>query len=828
MTIKLSTRASVLYLLLSLFSFAFFLSGCGGGTPPTPDLLSLDEHASGNNQAAPQRATLAKPFRVVVEGPVERGLLGGKGSRRSVPTATVRFIVENPGTGAVFADTGGPSIEVMTDAGGTASAVLRLGDWSGDVWVNAALPAYPNVKPVRMRAIAGVEILGRDLECATGGVVDEIGVRLQQPDGDPVPGVEVYFRAEGITEGASVKQERVITGANGIAVTSWKLGNKVRRYFASAEIRDTRENVSSKERFDVRAIEFEAMATNKPNMLVVLVGGLAVFIFGMKLMSEGLQRMADRRLRSALHFMTQNRFMAVGAGTLITAIIQSSSATTVMTVGFVNAGMMTLEQAIGVVFGANIGTTVTAQIIAFRLDALAYPAIAVGLVMSALAKRAQFKALGEGILGFGLLFLGMTTMSNILEPLRHSPQFISWFSLFDCTPVNGRIMPPLAAFMCIIIGTATTCIVQSSSATVGLVLALCSQGLISFYTAVPLILGDNIGTTITANLAAIGANRNARRAALAHTLFNVFGTLYMYFLFFLPLWGGHPLFLGFVDWITPGQVFSSHPENLLRHAANAHSAFNLFNVLLFLPFTNLLATVCQTLIPMTEADRTTVLKYLEPKLLQSPAIALTQAVKEVEYMVLQGQKSVNETCDLFCERETRLIPKIIERENLIDRLQTEITAYLVQLSQTTLDPAESALIPALIHTVNDAERLGDHAESLVELYQLLVEHDHKISKKALKGLREFQEELNHEFQAIYEILASRDGSGLPKAIEIDKTLKAKVKELTDLHIVRLDAGKCDVQAGVIFLDALAHLERVGDHLVNIAERAATVVQVTRL
>jgi len=812
---------------LPLLLTALLLTGCGGGGAPLPDKLSQDEHASGDNQAGPHGELLALPFRAVLVGPQEEGMLGGTGQRRFVPNISVRYSVLNPSCGAVFEGSGEAGALVVTDAGGTATAHLRLGTSCGDVLVEASLPDFPDIPPVAFRALAGVRKIGKKLEDRTGGTIDEFGVQLKNSDGTAAQGVKVFFRVEGTAEDASVKNESVLTDAEGKATTSWKLGKKIQRYYASVEIRDRRPLIPPKDRFDVRVIQFKAMATNKREMLVVLLGGLAVFIFGMKLMSEGLRRMADRRLRSVLSFMTQNRFMAVGAGMLLTAMIQSSSATTVMTVGFVNAGLMTLSQAIGVVFGANIGTTVTAQIIAFRLDALAYPAIAVGLVMAGLMKKPQWKALGQAILGFGLLFLGMTTMSGILKPLRYSPEFVAWFQMFDCTPKSGGFVPPLPALMCIVIGTAMTCAIQSSSATVGLVMALASQGLISFHTALPLILGDNIGTTITANFAAIGTNRNARRTAIAHTVFNVFGAMYMYALLFVPLWNGQPVFLGFVDWITPGEVFAAQPENLLRHVANAHTAFNLFNVALFLPFTTTMAKVCHKIIPLTEADRDTVLHYLDPKLLQSPAIALEQAVHEVAYMVRKGQNSTMEACELLCNGKDKLAESILEREELIDRLQQEITEYLVSLSRRNLSPSESALIPALIHAVNDAERLGDHAEDLVELHQLFKEGKHKWGAKAIKDLREIQGLLNEQFEAIHQALEKGEMGAVARAIEGEAKITEALQRATDVHVKRLDKGKCDVQAGVIFLDALAHLDRVGDHIVNIAERAGRIIEVAK-
>jgi Na/Pi-cotransporter len=802
------------------------LPGCTRNDTGIPARLSLDKHASGNDQTAFYAEPYASPLRLLVESALEPGLLGGKGERRPIVGQSVHFEIENPETGAVFDSNGLTTLDSVTDSSGTASALLRSGAYPGDVMVRASLDDYPDLGSVSFRAVVGVERIGTRLEGSTGDLVGPFGVRLLNPDGTPATGVEVNFRVSGNSEGSKVSKHRVLTDEDGKAETFWSLGNKVQQYFADVEIVDDRPNASLNQRFNVRTIGFEAMGNNMTHMVVVLFGGLAIFLYGMMLMSEGLQNMADRRLKRILQFMTQNRVMAVIAGAVMTGIIQSSSATTVMTVGFVNAGMMSLTQAIGVVFGANIGTTVTAQIIAFKLDDLAFPAIAIGLALMMFVRRQSWKSFGQILLGFGLLFLGMMTMSDILEPLSHSPDFQAWFQLFDCTPPPGGMMPAGKALMCILIGTLTTVVVQSSSATVGLVLALSSQGLIGFYTAVPLILGDNIGTTITANLAAIGTSRNARRAALAHTLFNLFGTIYMYILFFVPLWDGQPLFLGFVEWITPGEVLNGANENLMRHVANSHTAFNVINVCVFLGFTGTLAKVCQFIIPVLDSERDSVLRYLEPKLLSAPAIALEQAVREVVFMVRKGQKSMNESCELLCDDSEKFVDSILAREDVIDKLQHEITSYLVELSRTKLDPDESALIPVLVHAVNDAERLGDHAESQVELHRLLKEMNLRLSDEDRTGIREFQDELNAEFECIFKTLEEGDADSVANAHRIHKRLKLLMKRLTDDHVLRLNQGDRDVQAGVIYLDALAHLERVGDHLVNIAERSARVLRVT--
>jgi len=814
---------------LMLCALLVFFAGCGPSVTPMPDRLTPDKHASGDNQADFQGETLPLPFQVVLESPVEPGMLGGAGERHPVPNATIRFEVENPLTGARFVENNESVLETKTDAGGAAFARLKLGNWCGDVWIVASAPDHSNIKPVRLRAISGVRRLGKNLEAATGGIIDQIGLELHNPDGTPAEGIEVFFRVQGgSSNDSSVGNTRVISDAQGRAVTTWKMGDEVKRYFCSVQINDNRSDIQPQERFDVALIEFESMAMNHLQLLTVLLGGLAVFIFGMTIMSKGLQRMADKRLRAALQFMTRNRFMGVLTGTVITALIQSSSATTVMLIGFVNAGMLTLAQGIGVVFGANIGTTMTAQLIAFKIDEMSYPAIAIGLLMTMVFKRPQLKAAGESLLGFGLLFLGMMTMSDILKPLRYSPEFIAWFSWFDCAPPEGGgIMPVWSVIMCVFIGTATTCVVQSSSATIGIVLALCSQGIINFHTAVPLILGDNIGTTITANMAALNANRDAKRVALAHTFFNLFGSAYMILLFYVPVWDGQPLFLGFIDWITPGEVFSSHPENLLRHAANSHTFFNIFNVILFLPFTITLARFCHWLLPVREAEQETVLQYLEPNLLQSPAIALAQAVNEVVFMIRKGEKSMNESCDLLCGGPSSLAKSIIEREAIIDQLQKEIIEYLVQLSQGDTTPEQSEIIPEMIHVINDAERLGDHAESLVKIEETLKAINHTLTPEANKAIQDIRACLNKQFEAIYRVLHGIDPHAAKDAIDAADELTQIIEQATAEKVQRLDAGRVSVQGSVVFLDALAHLERVGDHLVNIAERAAGILEVVR-
>ena len=802
------------------------LAGCGAGSRIHPDRIALGPNASGNNQCGLYGDVLAKPLRVFVEGPHERGLLGGKGGRRPASGAEVIFEIEEPESGATFSENSETTYSATTDVAGLASACLRLGQRPGDVTVLASVATPEGLASVRFRATAGVQVLHESLEGPTGGVLEDVGLVLHDPSGKPAEGVTVYFRLQENHAQSSVKPERVVTDAKGRAVTSWTLGAETQQYFLMAEIEDARPQVPPEQRFRGRHLLFEAMALSKGTMFVHLMGGVAIFIFGMKLMSGGLQRMADRRLKAILQAVTRNRWLAVGVGALITAMIQASGATTVMVVGFVNAGLLNLTQAVGVVFGANIGTTITAQIIAFKLNALAFPAIALGLILSSVGRKQSARALGESILGFGLLFLGMTMMSGILKPLRHSPEFISWFQLFQCDPVNG-VVPWRPALMCVVIGTATTILVQSSSATVGLVMALSGQGLVSFYTAVPMVLGDNIGTTVTALFVSLGANRNAKRAAVAHTLFNVIGATYMYLLLFLPLWNGHPLFLGLIDAITPGDVFAMVPENLPRHVANAHTTFNIANCLIFLPFIGLMVRICEWVIPLKSADQETVMEYLDTRLLMTPAIALDRAVSEVDYMVQRAQEAFELGCAYFHGGADELDAKVRQGEKRIDRLQREITDYLVEMTRQELSQEEAALIPLLIHVVNDAERIGDHAEDLVALAHQRRENEIAFTPSAEKDLRDLEDLVREQFRAAHLALGEKERGQRRQTKRTEAVITELVDQITESHMRRLETGECETLTGIVYLDYIANLERIADHLLSIGKRSKRIVRVTR-
>lgn len=443
-------------------------------------------------------------------------------------------------------------------------------------------------------------------------------------------------------------------------------------------------------------------------LIVTVFGGLSIFIYGMGLMSEGLTLIAGQRLKAALGLMTKNRVAAIAAGAGITALIQSSSATSVMTVGFVNAGLLSLEQAIGVIFGANVGTTITGQLVSFKLTDLALPAVTLGVIGLMIAKRQATRGVWRTILGFGLLFFGMTMMSHELKAVAQLPEFVRFFSLFDCTPTASGFLPVGSVLGAIAVGTLCTMVVQSSSATIGITIALAEAGLINLWTAIPIVLGDNIGTTVTAALASIGTNVNAKRTALAHALFNLIGTTLLVSTFVLVFGNSAgvkaPAFFHLVNACTEGNGFGG--VNPGRHVAMAHTLFNVTNVVVLAFFIPLLARLCRTIIRTNDEDR---VKILETHLLATPSLAL-QAVRTALSDLTRRAWTVASVALQNCLGKADVNSESIENaEREIDDLRGQIRNYLIELSQRKLSAKEAEMIPELLHCANDAERISDLA-----------------------------------------------------------------------------------------------------------------------
>ena len=544
-----------------------------------------------------------------------------------------------------------------------------------------------------------------------------------------------------------------------------------------------------------------------------LVGGLGLFLFGMKIMSEGLQKVAGDRMRKILAALTNNRFIGTLVGLAVTAIIQSSSATTVMVVGFVNAGLMSLVQSIGVVLGANIGTTVTAQLIAFKITKFALPAIGVGAGLKLFSSSRRWTYIGEILLGFGILFFGLQIMEQAFEPLKQSQEFRDMFVLVGNHHLVG-----------VLIGAVLTMIVQSSSATIGITIALASTGLISFEASVALILGENIGTTITANLAAIGTNLAARRTAFAHFLFNVLGVAYILALF--------PYFIHFINSVTPGDadfviqtqqqaasfggVLGDKPF-IARHIANAHTLFNVVNTLIFLPLVGLLARLTTVLIRGREEEMEFHLKYIDNRVLNTPPIALGQARAETRRMAQTALEMVDETVAFLQDFDEKRIPSLEKKEDLVDLLQKEIIDFLVSLSQKSITPETSKDIASMMHMVNDLERVGDHCENIWRLGQRKRDQNIGFSEIAVNEILDMAKHTREFLAFVAEAIERGDRAIFDKANHMESVVDDIEETLRNNHISRLHTGECAVLSGLIFLDMLHNFEKIGDHTYNVAK-----------
>jgi len=528
-----------------------------------------------------------------------------------------------------------------------------------------------------------------------------------------------------------------------------------------------------------------------------MLGGLGLLLFGMTLMSEGLQKVAGAKLKGILKFLTNKPIAGVLVGTGVTAVVQSSSATTVMVVGFVNAGLVSLRQAIGVIMGANIGTTITAQLIAFHLDRYALPAIGIGFALMFFGKQRKLRSWGQVLLGFGLLFFGLVVIKQMLLPFKEMQAVSDFFLRFSSNPLFGL----MAGFL-------ITLLLQSSSAVVGFIQASALVGIIDFPTAIAAMLGSNIGTTITAQLASIGTSISSRRTAMAHTLFNVLGVVIILPFFYSGV------FQNFVDFITPGTITN---DNIMRHIANAHTMFNVFNTIVFLPFIALFAKVATLFVPGEVEPDHAQPKYLEEHLLATPSIALDQSVKEIVRMLDVSRLAVKEAMKAFFEKEAKFLKNVSKKEDAIDNLQVEITNYVVKISQRDLTPEESERLPVLLHSVNDVERIGDHAENLAELAERAIEEKLPFSDIAIGELKTIYNTVNSMMEDVKEAFLSQDSACAEKALKKEDAINRLQLELRGNHIRRLNSRECVPLSGVIFLDFVNNLEKIGDHLTNVAQ-----------
>jgi len=542
-------------------------------------------------------------------------------------------------------------------------------------------------------------------------------------------------------------------------------------------------------------------------MIFGTVGGLGLFLFGMGFMSDGLKKVAGQKLKSLLESLTKHKVIGVIVGALTTCLIQSSSATTVMTVGFVNAGLLNLKQALSVVIGANVGTTITAGLVSilavFKITNYALPVVGIGFLLNIIGKTQKAKSIGQVMLGFGILFIGIHFMKEGFNPLKDHQgvqEALIWL---------GR--NPLLA---VLAGTVITMLLQSSSASIAMIQMLAFQGAFGMdwhlvlQVAIPYILGDNIGTTITAQLAALRSSRNAKRTAMGHTIFNVIGVIYI-----LPLvWIGW--YSTAVEWLTPGQLGQN---TIMSNIFFAHLMFNVFNTILFLPFIQGLAAVVVKILPVTEAELAQKPVVLEKHLLDTPVIALEQAKREIIRMARTAKKAVMRSIGGIIENDSKQLGSVRGIEDFIDLLQLEITSYLSALSRRNLSDEVSIELPVLLHTVNDLERVGDHAVNIVEIAERKIGQKLSFSSSALAEAHILSKEIENMCDDIIKALKDNDMKSVKSALAHENNLNRMQIEFRRSHVDRMSGGVCSPQAGLIFIDLVDNIEKIGDHLTNIAQ-----------
>ncbi len=538
------------------------------------------------------------------------------------------------------------------------------------------------------------------------------------------------------------------------------------------------------------------------SMFVFMFSGLGLFLYGMNLMSEGLEKAAGNKMKSIVGALTTNRFMGVAVGAFVTAVVQSSSASTVMVVGFVNAGIMNLTQAIGVIMGANIGTTITSVLVALKLTDVAPFAIGIGVMMLLFSKNTKTKRYAQIILGFGLLFLGMDTMKHGMGDLKHSPVLTNVIASFG----SGGFFNTLAA---IFVGFGVTAIVQSSSATTGILVGLAATGNISLAAAFPILLGTNIGTCVTALISSVGASKNARRAAIMHLAFNVLGTV---------------IFIVFLRGITLSFVTSvlatRYQFDVAAQVAASHVIFNIITTALLIWFAPFLVKFAQFVIPVTEDEKEEedeVVKYLDDRILETPYIAMAQVSKEILHMGQLSIKQFKLSIESFVEEDEMKAKRTFAIEKNVNELEHAIAAYLVKLGNKEMSAHQREIIDEYIYVIGDIERVGDHAENLAEMTLYRMNNKVQFSDFAIKEIEEFGERVIKSYEQTLTALKENNQLLARNVIEREGEIDLTEKNLRKKHIKRLNEGKCQPSAGVLFLDIINNLERIGDHASNIAK-----------
>ena len=529
--------------------------------------------------------------------------------------------------------------------------------------------------------------------------------------------------------------------------------------------------------------------------ILTMAGGLGLFLFGMELMSDSIEKVAGARLRRILEIFTTNRFMGMIVGIIFTGIIQSSSACTVMVVSFVNSGLMNLYQAAGVILGANIGTTITSQLVSFNLSKIAPLILLVGVVVMMFTKKEKVRKVAEGVVGFGILFVGLSTMSQAMANMKNEPQVVN------------LLMSLKNPFLATLMGFALTAIIQSSSVTVSIVLLLANQDLLPLPITLYIILGCNIGACATAMLASMTGKKDAKRAALIHLLFNIIGTVIIYIALFVA-----------GDQIV--ELIKSISADNGRFVANAHTLIKIAQVIMLFPFTGWLVKMTYLIVPGEDQKvgyrESYQLKYIGDKVVFNPATAVVEVVKELERMASLAEENLNRAMNALITLDEEDIEEVYEVEKNINFLNHAITDYLVKINQTTLPIEDLNSLGALFHVVNDIERIGDHAENVADAARQRKEEGVSISKEAQKELGDMLEMVNKIIRYAVEMFAKSDETHMQEIITLEDQVDEKERELQKKHVERLTKGECSPEAGMIFSDIVSGLERVADHATNIA------------
>lgn len=528
--------------------------------------------------------------------------------------------------------------------------------------------------------------------------------------------------------------------------------------------------------------------------IFTLFGGLGFFLFGMKLMSEGLEKAAGAKMRGILEFFTKNRFIGMMVGIVFTAIIQSSNATTVMVVSFVDSGLMNLMQASGVILGANIGTTVTGQLIAFDLSDIAPLVVIIGVVMVMFCKKQNVKKIGEVVLGFGILFMGLRIMGESMEAVKESPQILEFLSSLT------------SPFTAILVGFIITAILQSSSATVGIILLMVSQRLLAFDICPFIILGCNIGSCVSAILVSLSGKKDAKRAAMIHFIFNVIGSFIMFVILLVA-----------IGPITDALLAMSG-GNLARAVANVHTLMKVFEVLLLFPFMGWIVKLACKVVPGKDAapEDEYELLYIGRGTMIVPTTAFANGIHEIEHMAKAAIENLKISMKTLCDPKEEEIEEVYRKENYIDFLNRKITDYLVKINEMDLPFEDSRQMGGLFHVVNDIERIGDHAENFADSAKDRIERGIVFSEKATKQLQDMTADVITLLEYSLDMFTNKNQEHMQEILELEDNIDEKERKMQRSHVKRLTKNKCTPEAGMLFSDTVSGLERVADHATNIA------------